>query len=123
MVTVHDVGDYLILRAGEASLFLNLLKLHKLVYYVQAWHLVHYGKPLFDEKFEAWAFGPVSPQLLVRFCDTKSLYSAVATEDIRPECDSTIFDISQIELMNSVLESYGSLAGDQLETMVHREDP
>lgn len=39
------------------------MKLQKLVYYSQAWHLVWEDKPLFSEIIEAWANGPVVPVL------------------------------------------------------------
>ncbi|HEU0080276.1 MAG TPA: type II toxin-antitoxin system antitoxin SocA domain-containing protein, partial [Longimicrobiaceae bacterium] len=35
------------------------LKLQKLVYYAQAWAVTLLGRPLFEEKVEAWAHGPV----------------------------------------------------------------
>ena len=39
------------------------LKLQKLVYYAQAWHLALRDVPLFEEDFEAWVHGPVIPAL------------------------------------------------------------
>ena len=38
---------------------MSAMKMQKLVYYSQAWHLVWDGVPLFDERIEAWANGPV----------------------------------------------------------------
>jgi uncharacterized phage-associated protein len=38
-------------------------KLQKLLYYVEAWNLVHLDSPLLDEDFEAWVHGPVVPEL------------------------------------------------------------
>ncbi len=42
---------------------LSTVKLQKLVYYSQAWHLVWEDRPLFPERIEAWANGPVVPDL------------------------------------------------------------
>ncbi|MGO9794311.1 MAG: Panacea domain-containing protein [Solirubrobacteraceae bacterium] len=39
------------------------MKLQKLVYYAQAWHLALHDKPLFREAIEAWANGPVVREL------------------------------------------------------------
>jgi len=39
------------------------MKLQKLVYYSQAWALVWDEEPLFTERVEAWANGPVVPDL------------------------------------------------------------
>jgi uncharacterized phage-associated protein len=57
--SVYDVAEYILAREGEMS----AMKLHKLVYYCQAWHLVWDGAPLFDEEIQAWANGPVIPAL------------------------------------------------------------
>ena len=35
------------------------VKLHKLLYYAQGWHLARTGRPLFPEAVEAWTDGPV----------------------------------------------------------------
>lgn len=37
------------------------MKLHKLLYYCQGWHLAWYGRPLFVDRIEAWRHGPVVP--------------------------------------------------------------
>ncbi|WP_307850044.1 MULTISPECIES: type II toxin-antitoxin system antitoxin SocA domain-containing protein [unclassified Saccharopolyspora] len=42
---------------------MTAMKLQKLVYYSQAWHLVWDERPLFDEPVQAWANGPVVPDL------------------------------------------------------------
>jgi len=38
---------------------LTQMKLHKLLYYAQGWHLGRTGKPLLDETLGAWTYGPV----------------------------------------------------------------
>ena len=35
------------------------LKLQKLLYYAQAWHLAHTNAPLFNKEIKAWTHGPV----------------------------------------------------------------
>jgi uncharacterized phage-associated protein len=60
----HVVADYYLVRldptAGDS---ISNLKLQKLCYYAQAWSLALRGKPLFPERIEAWAQGPVVPEL------------------------------------------------------------
>ena len=58
--TVHDVAAAVPAEAGEP---LGAFKLHRLVYYCQAWHLVWEWRTLFPERIEAWASGPVVPAL------------------------------------------------------------
>jgi uncharacterized phage-associated protein len=59
MATARDVAQYIVERLGTTS----AIKLEKLVYYCQAWCLVWTGKPLFLDTIEAWANGPVIPNL------------------------------------------------------------
>ena len=42
--------------------FISNLKLQKLLYFIQVYHLITIGKPCFEEKTEAWNFGPVVPE-------------------------------------------------------------
>jgi uncharacterized phage-associated protein len=56
---VVDVAEYILLAHGP----MTTMKLHKLLYYSQAHHLVTRGEPMFDLDFQAWATGPVIPEL------------------------------------------------------------
>ena len=40
---------------------MTAMRLHKLLYYCQGWHLAWYGRPLFADRIEAWKYGPVVP--------------------------------------------------------------
>ena len=56
VVSVFDVAQYVLSKLNEPC---TTMKLHKLLYYCQAWYLVWEDKPLFKENIEAWANGPV----------------------------------------------------------------
>ncbi len=55
MANVHDVVKYILHRKGK----IVAIKLHKLLYYSQAWALVWDERPLFHARIEAWANGPL----------------------------------------------------------------
>src|SRR5215475_1582255 len=59
MASVRDVAAYILEKQGEMTAW----KLQKLVYYSQVWSLVWDQRPLFAERIEAWANGPVCPDL------------------------------------------------------------
>lgn len=59
MASAHDVAAYILKRMGQ----MTAMKLQKLVYYSQAWSLVWDEAPLFNERIEAWANGPVVREL------------------------------------------------------------
>lgn len=123
MATLNDVADFVIAKTSENGQGLNLLKLQKLVYYCQAWHLAFGEGTLFDGKFQAWVHGPVSRELYDRFSDTKYIYSDVTTADIRKEFKPTSLTPDERQHIDAVLEVYAKYSGDQLEEMTHREQP
>jgi hypothetical protein len=59
MTNVHDVASYIVEKQGE----MTAMKLQKLAYYSQAWHLVWDSEPLYPERIEAWMNGPVVAEL------------------------------------------------------------
>jgi uncharacterized phage-associated protein len=59
MANVLTVAYYILNKCGP----MPAMKLHKLLYYCQAWSLVWDGEPLFEEEIEAWVSGPVIPYL------------------------------------------------------------
>lgn len=66
-ITCFDIAKHFIRFANEEGSFISNLKLQKLVYYAQAWHLAIHGTPLFEEDFEAWVHGPVIPSLYQKY--------------------------------------------------------
>ncbi len=64
MICVFDVAEYFLSLADEeAGDFLSNLKLQKLVYYAQGFHLALFNRPLFMAAIHAWQHGPVVPEL------------------------------------------------------------
>lgn len=118
-----DACDYIIVKLSEGGIFLNVLKLHKLLYYCQAWSLAFGRGRLFPSAFQAWVHGPVSREIYDRFVRSKALYSTVGVGDVRVGFNPHTLPETERALINSVLEVYAPLSGDQLEEMTHREDP
>lgn len=123
LADIHAVCDYLILSACEAGETLSNLKLQKLLYYSQAWHLAIREEPLFSGKFQAWIHGPVNRVIYDRFFATKSLYSPILPSDVINTNPVAALSDSQKTLIDSVLEVYMPFTGTQLEEMTHGEAP
>ncbi len=125
MYTSNQIADFIIFRlTSEDNARIDNLKLQKLLYYTQAWHLAFYdNQPLFDGKFQAWIHGPVNREVYDRFKERKFLYSLINFQDIQ-NLDS-ISEISQPHQLhiNSILEAYSPYSGNELEEMTHREEP
>ncbi|MDP2247969.1 MAG: DUF4065 domain-containing protein, partial [Nitrosomonadales bacterium] len=61
MTTAINVARYIIRKFQDAGDPVTNLKLQKLLYYVQGWHLGIYNTPAFEDDFQAWVHGPVVP--------------------------------------------------------------
>ena len=62
------VANAFIKRSKEEEITnLTPMKLQRLMYYAQSWHLAIKGEPLFDDFFARWPSGPVIPSLYHAF--------------------------------------------------------
>jgi uncharacterized phage-associated protein len=115
VVSCFEVADYFIWLAKDTGSFVSNLKLQKLVYYAQAWHLAIHDAPLFAEDFQAWVHGPVIPELYQKY---KVFRWQPITVDITPQLPHAL-----IEFLEGVSDEYFSCDGYELERMTHAEDP
>lgn len=114
--------DYILANYGKMS----HLKLQKLLYYVQAFHLAYFGAPLIDDTFEAWLHGPVSKKVFDSLKDSSLLYNDITFEgDTEKINDAVKFQLAseQLDLIQDVLSEYATLSGTQLENLTHSEQP
>ena len=95
---------------------LTPLKLQKLVYYAQAWHVALKGKPLFEDKIEAWIHGPVVRAVYTRF--KKYSWKPIDCELKDPSLPARVE-----KFLQEVFSVYGSYSAWDLERMTHQEDP
>lgn len=113
MASVHDVAAHILDRMGS----MTAMKLQKLVYYSQAWHLVWDEEQLFSERIEAWANGPVAPALF-------ALHRGKFTVDV-PWASGSASNLTanEIETVNAIITSYGPKSGRDLSILTHAEMP
>lgn len=115
-----DIAKKLIFKAqndepngGER---LTNLKLQKLLYYQQGFHLAFFGTPLFAENVEAWMYGPVVPAVY----DEYSSYGSSAL----PEVSEPIPLTEEEEgLFNEVYDAYREFSAIGLMNRTHAERP
>lgn len=113
MASVLDVAKYILERSGTMS----AMKLQKLVYYTQAWSLIWDERPMFHDRIEAWANGPVAPAL---YAAHRGEYYVEAA---KMRGDSAKLDAKAVETVDAVLEYYGKKDASWLSELTHREDP
>jgi uncharacterized phage-associated protein len=120
MLTARQVATYFLsLVDEEAGDSLSNLKLQKLVYYAQGFHLALHGAPLFSEKLEAWEHGPVVPPLYRSF----KQHGAEPIPAPEGGIDRTAYPEHIVELLDEVYSVYGQFAASKLRRMTHEEPP
>ncbi|MDQ5909343.1 MAG: hypothetical protein QG599_1438 [Pseudomonadota bacterium] len=114
MANVFDVAAYILDRQGPMS----AMKLQKLVYYAQAWSLVWDDAPLFPNRIEAWANGPVVRDLYEVHCGQYQVNASL----FRPHAEGGL-NATQIETIDTVLGFYANHSAQWLSDQTHAEDP
>jgi len=117
--SIFDVADYFLSQVDtECGSVMTSLKLQKMCFYAQAWHLVWHNEPLFEEEFEAWAHGPANPELYRKY-KNQPYYQLSQSEDFT----DSIFTADQKETLDAVWDAYGMYDAKFLELKTHEEDP
>lgn len=111
---LFSVVKYILEKCGR----ITTLKLQKLLYYCQAWSIVWEEEPLFPEEFEAWANGPVCPEL---YKAHKGLYK-VSVDDFK-NIDSPPLTDNDKEDIDIVLKDLQDKSPFWLTTLTHMEPP
>lgn len=118
MYTAKDIAEYFLYKANEDEDLISNMKVQKLLYYAQGFHLAIFGKPLFDETLEAWEHGPVVPAIY-------RLYKEFGSNGI-PVPATFVFDKYDPEvreLLDEVYQVYGQFSASALRNMTHNEPP
>ena len=110
--SVHDVAAYILEQAGS----MTAMKLQKLCYYAHAWHLVWEEEPLFSERIEAWANGPVCRDLY-------DLHRGQFTVSKWSKGDSSRLGTKETSSIDPIIKYYGKKSAHELSELTHREDP
>ena len=129
MYSVLAVANAFIKRALEGRLDdLTPMKLQKLLFFTQSWHLRINDKPLFDDLFARWQYGPVVPSIYHAFkrygqkvITDYGKMIATDNDDIKiitPEIDWKQ-DSETVAFIDKIIEVYGGYSGWRLSVMTH----
>jgi len=115
---VLDIAKKILAKAScsDSEELISNMKLQKLLYYQQGFHLAYFGTPLFNEEFEAWMYGPVVPEI----------YEYFKTNDnkgIEYSGDTITLSSEEETLFNEVHRVYGKYSAIGLMELTHNETP
>ena len=111
----ETVADDILKIAKRRGLKLKPIQLVKLTYIAYGWYLAIHDKRLFDDRIEAWKYGPVIPSLYratKHFGRNDIPHSLIA--------DSPISDPDNETFLDSIVELYGHFPGIALSNLTHR---
>ncbi len=136
-VDIKEFTVYMGLSMLAKGISVSPLKLQKLLYYQQSWHLVYFGleNPLFEEAPHAWVNGPVYPSIYYEYKDkVPGMCDHLSLSDFLPEGADTQGETErlvkhmgltpeEVELSDRVIMLYGSKTQNQLILLTHSEKP
>jgi len=130
-VDINEVSDFIIFYCYNEQININPIKLQKILYYVQAWHLVFFDKhPLFYEEPMAWVNGPVYREIYNKYKKDWQRHENISIkkginieEEMNKILNNLELDDEQVKFLFAVLQKYATMTSGQLVYLTHAEDP
>ena len=131
---VLDVSRHVINYSNTQDYGISNLKLQKILYFIQAFFLVSTPEQCFEEKIEAWDFGPVVPEAYREYkqygsgdIPTIESYISFDETDIWKSKrivfnDDVISDEDKV-LINKVVDKFSDYSATDLVSLTHRQSP
>lgn len=115
--SAHEIANYFLWKAQrENQELLSNMKLQKLVYYSQGLHLAFFDSPLFNDKIEAWMYGPVVPDLYHAYKRHEA--GGIPADS---NFDPSIIDDNTKELLDDVFNVFGQFSAIRLMEIAHSD--
>ena len=114
--TAQEAADYLVWLSQRHGDPMTNLKLQKLLYYAQGWHLALYGRPLFRDALRAWPRGPVVHGVWKTYSNYK--WKPIARRVSKPD-----LPVEAQKHLDEVFDVFGQYTAYSLEKMTHNESP
>jgi uncharacterized phage-associated protein len=115
---VLDIANKIIqyVSAGEYGDAVTNMKLQKLLYYHQGYHLACFGEPMFEDEIEAWMYGPVVPNVY-------NHYKSYGNSSL--DFNDNVIELSEKEekLFKEVMRVYADYSAIGLMNLTHKEKP
>lgn len=136
-VDIKDYAAYVGITMLMKGLTISPLKMQKILYYQQAWHMVAFGRKnqLFAIAPQAWVNGPVYPNVYAQYkdlvpgmCDHLSYEHFGVTAENAKDKEQELLKRMQltqdeVSLTDRVIMLYGSRTQNQLILLTHSEKP
>lgn len=114
---IEVVTRYILCKSHE----ITPLALQKLLYYVQSFFYALFGYNLFTDDCQAWAHGPVYPDIYYKYKE----FGYNPIDKPIEEFEDTYKSLSEeeIEFLDAVIYAFGGYSATVLKEMTHNESP
>lgn len=134
MNKVLDVCRHVINYSNQKGYGISNLKLQKILYFIQAYFLIEESHPCFQEKIEAWDFGPVVPEAYQEYkqygaCNIPPITSYIYFDNQNiwnsrrvAYVDNSI-SLKDKKLIDSVVDKFSNYSANDLVALTHSQSP
>ena len=126
-VPILEIAEFVIAYFKINGDPIDQLKLQKILYYIQAWHLANFGTPLFEEEPEAWVNGPVYRSVYNKYKRFKDRPIQLSIENIETVLQEKKMKLklskNTEKLIEEVLRIYGKMDTFGLVYLTHLDQP
>ncbi len=111
------IARYFFKKGGD----ITPLALQKLLYYAQAFYYAIFKESLFDNDCQAWAYGPVFPDVYYKYKDYG--YNPIENSFFDSENEFDELTIKERNFLDIIISCFGCYSGSILSKMTHNERP
>ncbi len=117
-LTIFDVANvFLKLVDRDKDNYVTPLKMQKILYYAQGYHLAMFDKELFEADFQAWSHGPANPGIYHKYKKYSFNFIPAIEETIPTLTEETL------NFLSDIWQTFGIYDGKYLEELTHKETP
>lgn len=126
---IDNLVNFVIAYCNINGLVVTPLKLQKILYYIQAWHIARFDRhQLFDELPEAWVNGPVYRSVYDKYKTTFFRSSPISLKKSEEDLGLILLnelDLSedQLKVVHTLVKHYASSDEGKLVLMTHADAP
>ncbi len=113
-----DIANKILAKSSNSEVdgLICNMKLQKMLYYMQGFHLAFFETPLFNEEIEAWMYGPVVPPVYEVFKSNRNSGIPFNEEPLK-------LSKEEEALFSEVYRVYGAYSAIGLMNLTHSETP
>lgn len=120
---VLDVCQYVIDYSNEKEYGISNLKLQKILYFIQAYFLISQpSRCCFDDRIEAWDFGPVVPKAYRKYKQFGSSDIPTIMDFEKTDSNGCIADADK-KLIKTVIDKFADYSATDLVSLTHNQSP